>query len=522
MSELQQSLSAESIRYLRDRIGDRVRICGSAEPWPIGDLLQAAGLPHRREETQRIASAVSEMRLRAGIHALQIDDCHCLVVAPLPDLEARDLYLLALISGDATLARGLVSNAIESWTLHSQVKLSQAALDESAAQLAQSFEEQDWLREFARNATTFTKVTAANQAADGILQPLSYLLRAQDVFLIVFPEETRRSGLVSSRYGHSQFSIADISQLLKELQFTGESAPLVRNHLARPVDNGTIDSLVAVVVSDVKSARGFLVAVNRSLDPGHPGLPTEFGSGDVALLEEAAALLTTQAQNMHLLLQSNELFLGTLLAMSSAIDARDPYTQGHSERVARLSYELAQILGLSEAACQEIYLSGILHDIGKIGIPDSVLLKAGHLDDKEFAVIRQHPEIGYRMVQRLGHLHFTLPGILYHHERWDGKGYPHGLQGLSIPLMARIIAVADGYDAMTSSRPYRQAMDPDRAHAIICEGAQSQWDAEIVECFTRWYQRREGRQPTTATADNPIAYQAPSDQLMQAVMTLIQ
>jgi HD-GYP domain-containing protein (c-di-GMP phosphodiesterase class II) len=251
-------------------------------------------------------------------------------------------------------------------------------------------------------------------------------------------------------------------------------------------------------------------------------LSHEFGSGDVALLEEAAALLTTQAQNMHLLLQSNELFLGTLLAMSSAIDARDPYTQGHSERVARLAFELARILGLDDASCQEIYLAGILHDVGKIGIPDSVLLKAGRLTDSEFAMIRKHPEIGHRIVQRLGHLHFALPGILYHHERWDGKGYPHGLKGLSIPLMARIIAVADGFDAMTSCRPYRHAMRPDQAAAIIDKGSNKQWDAEVVACFNAWFSKHHAEDLHASSSGTAIPPGAASEQLMQAVMTLIQ
>jgi HD-GYP domain-containing protein (c-di-GMP phosphodiesterase class II) len=520
MSQEQRSLSAASLQYLRDRISPGVGVFPAESCWPISEILLGIGIVQQPTTCERIAAAVHTVRNQPGIHAFQLEPDVSLVVAPLPDLEAHDLYLVAGLQGDADLARRVVSNAIESWSLQLQVRAAQTALDESAAQLAQSFEEQDWLRGFARNATTFTNVTAANQAAEGILQPLAYLLRAQDLYLIVFAEETNRSGLVSAGYCNSQFSIDTIRQILDELQFNSDSAPLVRNRLEIETAEGLIHSLVAVVVSDPKSARGFLVAVNRTTDH-QPPLSPEFGSSDVALLEEAAALLTTQAQNMHLLLQSNELFLGTLLAMSSAIDARDPYTQGHSERVARLSYDLAEILGLSDAACQEIYLSGILHDIGKIGIPDSVLLKPGRLNDQEFEVIQQHPEIGHRIVERLGHLHFTLPGILYHHERWDGKGYPHGLEGLSIPLMARIIAVADGFDAMTSCRPYRRAMPVEKAYAIMCDGVHKQWDAEIVECFKRWFALQSSTRGISASG-SLIPQDAPSEHLMQAVMTLIQ
>ncbi|MEM8733730.1 MAG: HD-GYP domain-containing protein, partial [Planctomycetota bacterium] len=237
--------------------------------------------------------------------------------------------------------------------------------------------------------------------------------------------------------------------------------------------------------------------------------------------EEAAVLLTTQAQNMYLLLQSNQLFLGTLRAMSSAIDARDPYTQGHSERVARLSYDLASILGLSAAACHEIYLSGVLHDIGKIGIPDNVLLKPGKLTEEEFEIIKQHPTIGHRIVERLGHLQFALPGVLHHHERWDGRGYPHGLKGLAIPLMARIMAVADAFDAMTSSRPYRTAMPIEKAKSIINGGANEQWDGEVVECFNKWLEQQDIPQDIQKQTNSVIPINEPMEQLSQAVMSLL-
>lgn len=179
--------------------------------------------------------------------------------------------------------------------------------------------------------------------------------------------------------------------------------------------------------------------------------------------------------------------LGTLRGLSRALDARDSYTLGHSQRVAEIAYELAHHYGLSQAACQEIYVAGMLHDIGKIGIPDSVLLKQDALTDAEFRLIQQHPQIGYRIVEQLGQFQFALPGILYHHERWDGAGYPQGLQGEAIPIMGRILAVADAFDAMTSSRPYRQAMPREKAYAIIRAGAGQQWEPGSVAAFSRWY-----------------------------------
>ncbi len=181
----------------------------------------------------------------------------------------------------------------------------------------------------------------------------------------------------------------------------------------------------------------------------------------------------------------------TLHAMIGSIQARDHYTRGHSERVAKLSLDLAVIYELSHEACQEIYLAGIVHDIGKLGIPDSVLLKNGALTDAEYRIIQKHPEIGYRILERQGHLQFVLPGVLYHHERWDGKGYPHGLAGQTIPIMARIMAVADAYDAMTSCRPYRQTMSVEKAQQTVAAGGGQQWDADVVECFCVWLSRRK-------------------------------
>jgi HD-GYP domain-containing protein (c-di-GMP phosphodiesterase class II) len=179
--------------------------------------------------------------------------------------------------------------------------------------------------------------------------------------------------------------------------------------------------------------------------------------------------------------EGEQLVLGTLRAMSNAIEARDPYTHGHSERVAQLAYEIAVRLQLSEVACQEIYLAGILHDIGKIGIPDTVLLKPAKLTDEEFAIIKKHPEIGYRIIEGLGKLRFALPGVLHHHERWDGTGYPYRLRGDQIPLMARIIAVSDAFDAMTSNRIYKAAAEKEQAMEILRSGRGTQWDAQAVD-----------------------------------------
>lgn len=455
---------------------------------------------------------------------LPVGDGRSLVLAQLTIDQLSDWVLVSVQHGPVTIACSVVRNALEAWSLSCDAVASQQALEESAMQLAQSFEEQNWLRNFARSAASLSRHNTAGDMASGILRPLGYLLRAQDVYLLVEADESARSGLIDTKFGSSQFSISTIRDLLCQLGVASSTAPWVRNNAAWQTADGVIDSILVVTVCGYGRTLGHLVGINRSTKQLPDGLPVydpEFGSGDVGLLEEAAVLLSTQAHNIHLLVQSNRLFLGTLHAMSSAVDARDPYTQGHSERVARLSFELARIYGLSEEACQEIYLAGVLHDVGKIGIPDSVLLKEGPLTDEEFKVIQAHPTIGHRIVEQLGHLQFVLPGVLYHHERWDGRGYPHGLQGEAIPMMARILAVADAFDAMTSCRPYRQAMPLQKAEAIISSGAGEQWDAQIVECFKIWIDRRLN---VDRVVEHPnqsiIPLDSPVDSLHQAVMTL--
>lgn len=173
-----------------------------------------------------------------------------------------------------------------------------------------------------------------------------------------------------------------------------------------------------------------------------------------------------------------------LQGLIAALEARDADTCGHSDRVAQMATCLATRLGLATAARQEIYLAGLLHDVGKIGIPDRVLHKAGRLDPDERKLIEQHPEIGYRMLSSIDGLESILPGVRHHHEAWDGSGYPHRLQGKRIPRMARIIAVADSLDALVSNRPYRNGLDADTADGILRDGAGRQWDPAMIEAYT--------------------------------------
>lgn len=180
--------------------------------------------------------------------------------------------------------------------------------------------------------------------------------------------------------------------------------------------------------------------------------------------------------------------LKILTKLASALERKDLYTLGHSRRVARQSCRIAAELGLTEKALEELAEAAALHDVGKIRVPDGVLKKNGPLTIEELAAVQEHPEAGARLVSALGRIQLTA-AVLHHHESWDGSGYPRGLTGEAIPLFARIIAVADTYDAMTSDRPYRRGMSHGRAMETVNEQSGRQFDPRVVAAFERCQQR---------------------------------
>jgi putative nucleotidyltransferase with HDIG domain len=187
-----------------------------------------------------------------------------------------------------------------------------------------------------------------------------------------------------------------------------------------------------------------------------------------------------------------------LRVLTGAIEARDPYTRGHSSRVTALAEVVARRLGWSEEKLASLRIGGPLHDIGKLGVSDEVLRKEGRLDDGELAQIREHPKIGARMLLRMAALREAIPYVLYHHERWDGHGYPSGKAGEEIPIEARVLAVADAFDAMTSDRPYRRALSRTEALAEVERCAGTQFDPEIARLFLELF--AEAQLPAAAAS----------------------
>jgi len=186
--------------------------------------------------------------------------------------------------------------------------------------------------------------------------------------------------------------------------------------------------------------------------------------------------------------QNRELFISSIRAFSATIDAKDPYTRGHSERVAELARTIARYLGQGEELQQKIWIGALLHDVGKIGVDDRILRKGGVLTATEFEQMKAHPAIGAEILAPIEQLKEMLPIIRWHHENWNGRGYPDGLKGEEIPLTARIVAVADCYDAVTTNRPYQKAYEARYAAEVITKLAGSRFDAKVVTAFLRAFE----------------------------------
>ena len=211
----------------------------------------------------------------------------------------------------------------------------------------------------------------------------------------------------------------------------------------------------------------------------------EFDSVDSKLLNSIANECAIYLENSILFADVHGLMMGLLHSLTSAVDAKDAYTCGHSERVALLSRNLAIGIGRPDAEVDQIYMAGLLHDVGKIGVPEAVLQKTGRLTPEEFEQMKTHPQIGARILADVKQIKALVPGVLHHHERYDGKGYPSGLAGAEIPLMGRIICLADCFDAMTSNRTYRKALPLEVALTEIRRCAGTQFDPSLAEAFLR-------------------------------------
>jgi HD-GYP domain-containing protein (c-di-GMP phosphodiesterase class II) len=214
-----------------------------------------------------------------------------------------------------------------------------------------------------------------------------------------------------------------------------------------------------------------------------------FSQADLRLLQALAHQSAVAIQNAQLFADLQESFLATVRALAQAVDAKDSYTAGHSSRVTLYSVIIGEELGLDGDQLRRLRLSGLLHDVGKIGIRDSVLGKPGQLTDEEFAVMKSHPTVGEHILSPVPQLAEVIPGVVSHHERFDGRGYPRGLKAEEIPLSGRIIGVADAFDAMTSDRVYRPRLSDEVALGELRKHSGTQFDSRVVTAFLAAYDK---------------------------------
>jgi HD-GYP domain-containing protein (c-di-GMP phosphodiesterase class II) len=322
-----------------------------------------------------------------------------------------------------------------------------------------------------------------------ILRTAQGFLGAQAVLWV--PAHSGEQVLIQGELGLAPADCRQLAKLLARSPDAQPGKPVLWNQEGSERWSGRfpfIANLLAFPLTDKEQA-GWLIALNKrdaKAPPAGPGPDTApFRRADAAVLMPFATLFELQVRGSRRYQELRELLVGLTRSLTAALDAKDSYTYGHSERVARIALELGRELGLQEDELSDIYLAGLLHDIGKIGIPDTVLCKSGALTGEEFEQIKQHVTIGYNILSDLRPMRNLLPGVLYHHERWDGKGYPEGLAGEGIPLVARILAVADSFDAMNTKRPYREAIPFLKVEETLEKGAGAQWDRRVIEAFMR-------------------------------------
>ncbi len=296
-------------------------------------------------------------------------------------------------------------------------------------------------------------------------------------------QETERHGKLIT-HGDCPLAQDELTKFMERLGPHAATDPVVLN---RSTTNSPtwyypqITEIISVPIREGNRHFGWLLAFNHTGAGLLVNHEFEFGSVEACLMASVATILGIHCGNTAHYHEQSKFFSSVVRALTSAIDAKDPYTCGHSDRVARLAVCLARQLGVEREELNTIYLSGLLHDIGKIGIDDNVLRKPGALTPTEFEHIKIHPELGCRILDGVKQLDKVLPIVRHHHEAWNGRGYPAGLRAEETPLLARIVAVADSIDAMSSDRPYRKGMSDDKLDAILREGAGKQWDPKIVE-----------------------------------------
>jgi len=388
-----------------------------------------------------------------------------LVAASLPDRSAIPTLIQAI-----------------EWWLHDLCDLHEAGrhIESFGRQLTDAYEELALLQKVSRNMNV---VRQPRQFLDSVCHDL---LEVMPYRWIAIRLSDRKTGCKD--FAHILFRAGDLTcdrcallDALDEIIRTRtDGNPLVREEGLTcdcPELEALERSLIIQPLADEQQVYGAIIA------GGKIGETNQINSFEVKILGATAEHVRIFLDNVGLYDGLQKMFLGTLEAITASIDAKDRYTCGHSRRVAYLSRELAVRIGLEDAMVQRVHIAGLVHDVGKIGVPEAVLSKPGRLTEDEFAMIKKHPEMGVRILRDIPNFDDIIPGVMSHHERFDGKGYPQGLLGEHIPLFGRIIGIADAFDAMSSTRTYRRALSFTDVLTEMQRCTGTQFDPQLIPTF---------------------------------------
>ncbi len=429
-----------------------------------------------------------------------------LIAIPIQDENVPPMVAVAILSmTPQELLQRLAGSFQKAFHQCRELETNRRELDSCTEQLSMDLERLSYLHGLAEHLELCDISRSVDDIARVVLPPLRELIHAETlVFVSAFngsersSGETAEVGAAAVWVGPQLIDNAACCKLVDDFKDAVARQPVIKNRLSEetaPAGCPGVKCFLLTRVAKDESCAGWLLALNRVTAAGTDGqryeYPSwglsdyEFGTVEAGLMGAAGSMLSTHGHNVELFHEKESLLVGVVRALINTIDAKDSYTCGHSDRVALIAKRLGEELGLDHQECEELYLVGLLHDIGKIAVPDEVLRKPTKLTDAEFSQVKRHPQRGCAILQHLEQLGYVMPGVLHHHERYDGKGYPLGLANEKIPLSARIVGVADAYDAMSSRRPYRAPVPPEKVEAIFREGAGTQWDGRIVEAFLR-------------------------------------
>ncbi len=365
------------------------------------------------------------------------------------------------------------------WRDHAASAESQNAVESFSRQLSGVYEELTLVYKLSGSLHSFTRPERFVSMA---LEELHATLPFQSIVACFTPDPKRSRALSGQTLyvGDDPSRRMDEKRAVSALRSLADDQPCIfscgEDAAIAPGSAASGDCLAQPIMRD-GAVIGAVVALRKG------GEDPLVSSTDLKLVAAATASIGVLLENATLYDDQRSMFMGTLRALTAAIDAKDRYTRGHSERVAYMATRLGEAIGLDTETTQRLHIAGLVHDVGKIGVPEAVLCKPGRLTDEEFALIKLHPEIGHRILRDIPQLADVLPGVLSHHERWDGKGYPHGTKGEDIPMFGRLIAIADSFDAMSSTRTYRSALDREKVLTEIERCGGTQFDPQLARYF---------------------------------------